>query len=202
MTEQILTLLAEWGLPILGVVVFFSCLALPVPSSIAMLTCGSLVGAGDMSLLLTWGLAFGAAVCGDQVGYYLGRRFGTTLIHRLDRSPKRHALIDRARHALDASGGKTVFLSRWLFSPLGPYVNFLCGSAHFPWHRFSLWSASGEAVWVTLYIALGFAFGDNITAIAEITSDLSGIFAALAAIAGTIWYARVLMKRHADHHNA
>ncbi len=198
MTEQVLALLVDWGLPLLGIVILLSCLALPLPSSIVMLTCGSLVGSGDLPMITTWCVAITAAILGDQIGYQSGHLFGRQLIHWLEDSPTRHALIDRARHAMDVSGGKTVFLSRWLFSPLGPYVNFLSGAAQFGWLRFTIWGALGECVWVTGYVCLGYLFGENIGAISEITSDLNGIFAAIAAIIALFWYARVLMKRHAE----
>ena len=202
MTEEILSHLVEWGLPILGGVIFLSCLALPLPSSIVMLTCGSLVGAGDMPLVVTWLTALGSAVLGDQFGYSLGHRFGVTLIHRLENSPKRHALIDRARHALESSGPNTVFLSRWLFSPLGPYVNFLCGAAHYTWAKFTVWSILGETLWVTLYLGLGYGFGENIALISEIASDVTGIFAAIAVVFALLWYARILIHRHAEAQHA
>jgi membrane protein DedA with SNARE-associated domain len=197
-TEQVLTLLAVWGLPLLGIVILLSCFALPLPSSIVILTCGSLVAAGDLSFITTWSVAMIAANLGDQIGYHSGHLFGRRLIHWLDGTPTRHALIDRARHAMDVSGGKTIFLSRWLFSPLGPYVNFLSGAAHYGWRRFTLWCCLGECVWVTGYLSLGYLFGDNINAISEIASDLNGIFAAIGAIIALSWYAHILMKRHTE----
>jgi len=71
-----------------------------------------------------------------------------------------------------------VFFSRWLVSPLGPYVNFLSGGTRVNWLTFTLWDIAGEAVWVGLYVGLGFAFSDQLEAVGQILGNLSGALAA------------------------
>jgi len=48
MTDLILTLAADYGVPLLFSVTFLSCLALPVPSSLLMLASGGFAAAGDL----------------------------------------------------------------------------------------------------------------------------------------------------------
>ena len=178
MTEWILELVPTYGLPLLAVVVFLSCLALPVPSSLVMLASGSFVSAGDLPFSLTFLTAFAAAIAGDQTGYLIGRRGGAPLLARLAARGERRKLLDRARTWINLRGGIGVFLSRWLFSPLGPYVNFIGGATGLDWRRFTVWGAAGEAVWVGLYVGLGMAFAGNIAAAGELAGDFSGILAA------------------------
>lgn len=178
MTEWILELVPTYGLPLLAVVVFLSCLALPVPSSLVMLASGSFVSAGDLPFSLTLLTAFAAAIAGDQTGYLIGRRGGAPLLARLAARGERRKLLDRARAWINLRGGIGVFLSRWLFSPLGPYVNFIGGATGLDWRRFTVWGAAGEAVWVGLYVGLGMAFAGNIAAAGELAGDFSGILAA------------------------
>lgn len=178
MTEWILELVPTYGLPLLAVVVFLSCLALPVPSSLVMLASGSFVSAGDLPFSLTLLTAFAAAIAGDQTGYLIGRRGGAPLLARLAARGERRKLLDRARAWINLRGGIGGFLSRWLFSPLGPYVNFIGGATGLDWRRFTVWGAAGEAVWVGLYVGLGMAFAGNIAAAGELAGDFSGILAA------------------------
>ncbi len=178
MTETILALVPSYGLPLLMAVVFLSCLALPFPASLVMLSAGSFVATGDLGLGATYLAALTAAVAGDQAGYQLGRLGGAGLLERLSRNPDRKALIARARSWLDSRTAMGVFLTRWLFSPLGPYVNFIGGATGLARLRFSLWSVLGEAVWVGLYVTLGVVFGNNIAAAADLASDLIGLIAA------------------------
>lgn len=100
-------------------------------------------------------------MAGDQAGYVVGRRGGSGLIDRLG---SRAALIARARDLLAQRCNVAVFLSRWLVSALGPYVNFAAGATGLPWSRFTLWSVLGEIPWFSLYIGLGYTFTGNLEA--------------------------------------
>ncbi len=60
------------------------------------------------------------------------------------------------------------------------------------WLKFTIWDMAGEAVWVLVYVGLGYTFGDNIQAIGEILGNLSGALAA-GAIAGVLGWG--LFKR-------
>ena len=99
-------------------------------------------------------------------------------------------------------GGMAVFLSRWLFSPLGPYMNFVTGAAGMAWPRFALWGAAGEAVWVGLYVGLGYSLATRIEALGAILGNLSGVLAAGAVTVGLgLWLRTVLRtedRRGAD----
>jgi membrane protein DedA with SNARE-associated domain len=189
-SDAIPVYLADYGAWALAVTTFLSCLALPVPSSLAMLAAGAFVMAGDLSLIAVATGAFFGAVLGDQAGYLAGRQ-GGGLIGRA-RSP----LMARAMEDLRHKGGWLVFLSRWLFSPLGPYVNLAAGASGLSWGRFATAGIAGEAVWVALYIGLGMAFAGSLTALAEIMGNLSGLIAALAVAGGAgVWLWRAAHMR-------
>lgn len=172
LTEYILGLLPIWGPWLLALTTFLSCLALPIPASLLMIAGGAFAATGDISLP---GVAIGAligAVLGDQVGYAMGHGAGDFLARRL---PKR--ALDHARAKLDTSGPQAIFLSRWLFSALGPSMNLVAGAMSFSHKRFTIASILGEVVWVFTYISLGIAFGSNLDAAAELASNALGLLA-------------------------
>ncbi len=188
MTDLLLSLVADYGAVLLFAVTFLSCLAVPMPSSLMMLAGGGFVASGDLSLIEAMGGAYLGAVAGDQTGFQLGSKAGNWLA----RAPKRQALLDKANAITGRYGGLGVFLSRWLFSPLGPYVNFGGGAAGYGWTGFTLWGALGEAVWVILYVGLGYAFADHITELAGLLGNASGLLAAGAVAIGLgLWLRKV-----------
>ena len=199
MTDTILALVPTYGLSLLIVIVALSCLALPVPSSLVMLTSGSFVGAGDLAFVPTLSAALLAAITGDQIGYQIGRWGGAPLLARIANTPERHKLLERARAGTARRGGTGVFFSRWLVSPLGPYVNFIAGATGLSWMRFTAWGAAGELVWVTIYIGLGYAFADNISAVAELAGDMSGLLAAGAVTLFLGWRLMLVLKNNRHH---
>ena len=198
MSELVLAFAADHGVPLLMVVTFLSCLALPVPSSLLMLASGGFAAAGDMVLPVVMLAAFAGAVLGDNLGYWLAHRFSGQLAQWLGANSKRAQLRQRAADYMDSYGGLSVFFSRWLVAPLGPYVNYGAGIAGFSWPRFALWSAAGEIVWVCSYVGLGYLFADNITAISALLGNLSGFLAALVVAGGLVlWMLKSSKMREA-----
>ncbi|MDQ2089098.1 DedA family protein [Marimonas arenosa] len=201
MSEALFQLLAAHGVPLLALTTLASCLALPVPSSLMMLAAGAFAASGDLGLATTATAALIGALIGDQLGYLVGRRGQARLDRLITAYPRRAAVLTRARGLLQRRGGIGVFLSRWLFSPLGPYVNFAAGAAGVTWARFTFWGAAGEIVWVSLYVGLGYAFADNLAAAAEFSSDISGLLAGLALMVLTgMWLVRALREHRRKEH--
>ena len=195
MTEWLLPLVPVWGLWLVGGTTLLSCLALPVPASLVMLAAGGFAAAGDLVLWQVAAAAFAGAVAGDHAGFLLGRSLGAALLARLSRAPKRAAVIARAGDYLRARGAAAVFLSRWLFSPLGPYVNLAGGAAGLGFRRFTPPDLAGEALWVGLYTGLGFAFADRIVALGQLLGNASGALAAGAVAVGLGLRLRALVRR-------
>ena len=62
LTETLLASLPSYGLSLLGLVVFASCLGAPLPASIVMMLMGALAAAGDFTLWIVIAVALGAAL--------------------------------------------------------------------------------------------------------------------------------------------
>lgn len=180
MTDTLFLIVANYGAAALFVATFLSCLAVPVPSSLMMVTGGAFAAAGDLMFASAAGAAAVGAIAGDQLGYRLGRSGAPVLNRWAARRRARAVLLARSRVAIQQWGGTAVFLSRWLVSPLGPYVNFASGAGQMQWLRFTLWSVAGELVWVVAYMGMGYVFASNLEAVAEIAADISGLLAGLA----------------------
>ena len=76
---------AHWGYLAIFVIVVLGNVGLPVPEESALLAGGYLVWRGDLmwSGVLTVGIV--SAVAGDNVGYWIGRRYGQRSLERLRR---------------------------------------------------------------------------------------------------------------------
>jgi membrane-associated protein len=182
MTDWLLALIPQYGLWLLAATTFFSCLALPFPASILMLTSGGFVAAGDLVLWQTVTAAAGGAIAGDQVGYWAGRGFGSRLMSRMRADPARDKLLGRAVAMMDKRGMVAVYLTRWLFSPLGPWVNLTAGSTGYGWHRFTMAGVAGEATWAGIYVGMGFAFAGNVDEASSMLGSVLGVVAGAAAV--------------------
>jgi membrane-associated protein len=198
MSEVVFSLVTSWGPWVIFASAFLSCLALPIPTSLMMLTGGAFVAAADLSMWQVVLAAFTGAVLGDQAGFLIGRYGGTPVVERLARAPARRAVLERARALVDRRGGIGVFFSTWAIAPLGPWVNFIAGATGLGWARFTLADVLGEAIWVTLYVGLGYLFASQISTVAEVMGDAMGLTAGLAvAIGAALWIRAVLRAQKA-----
>jgi membrane protein DedA with SNARE-associated domain len=174
MIDALLAAVPTHGVWLVAAVTFLSCLALPMPASLVMLTAGGFAAAGDLDLWQVLGAALLGAVLGDQLGYWAARLGGAPMLARLSHRKRRAALLARATAFVTRRGVLAVFLSRWLFSPLGPYANLATGAIGFGWLRFSLAGIT----------SIGYGFAGNLTAASEFASSILGFLAAGAVAAG------------------
>ena len=91
---------------------------------------------------------------------------------RISRNMGGEARIQKVEALAKRWGGAGIFFSRWLVTPLGPWLNVTSGIADYPWRRFILWDVLGQVLWVVLYVMLGYIFSDRVQAIAEILGSL------------------------------
>lgn len=183
MTEAILDLLTNYGVIVLFIVTFLSCLCVPMPSSLMMLAGGSFAATGDLNLTTTAAAAYFGATIGDNSGYMLARTFGDRISGWLEANPKRAKLRDNAKSYMERKGPVSIFLSCWLVAPLGPYVNLVSGMTRYNWLRFAFWGAMGEVFWVGIYVGLGYTFSDQITTLGTMLGNASGFIVAILAVA-------------------
>lgn len=182
MTDWLLALVPQYGLWLLAATTFLSCLALPFPASILMLTAGGFAAAGDLVLWQAFLAAAAGGVAGDQLGYWAGRWFGAASLARLRTDPGRDRLLAKADALMDRKGVIAVFLSRWLLSPLGPYVNVIAGSTRYAWPRFTVSGVAGEAVWAGLYVGTGYGFAGNVEAASDMLGSVLGLVGGAGAV--------------------
>lgn len=193
----LLNWLQQIGYPALWAVVFVAAAGIPLPTVLLLLAAGAFAASGDFNLALLLLFAFSASVAGDSVGYWIGRLWGTKVLNWLER-PHRRPLISpqvvaRSRKEFDEHGGWGIFLSRFLVSALGGVINLLAGADPYPYRRFLVFDATGEALGVGIPLVLGYAFGASWDAVGSLLGALSGLaFTLLLVIALSIYLIRAI----------
>ena len=180
-TDQLLAALLVYGLWLLFAIVAIASIGVPLPVTLMLVVAGSFVEQGEMKLWEVITVASAAAVLGDQVGYGLarwrGRRVAMALAKRMGESG-----IAKAEEFTRRYGGIGVFLSRWLVTWLGPWINITSGMTQYSWRRFLFWDVLGEVLWVTLYVVLGKLFSDRVQELMDVLGNLGwvnlGVFVA------------------------
>jgi membrane protein DedA with SNARE-associated domain len=105
------------------------------------------------------GVAAGAAILGDNVGYLIGRRGLRRLLDRPGRwSARNRRLFERGEVFFARRGSATVFFGRWL-PGLRVVASWLAGANRMPWRRFLFWNALGGIAWASTVGVVAYFLG-------------------------------------------
>ena len=180
--QQLLGLVLLYGYPVVGVAEFLSSAGVPLPMTAILLAAGSLAALGSLNLPLLCLVTVIASIAGDCIDYTLGRWLGTPMLEALvRRSLVQEAAVERARGQMQRWAGASIFLTRWLFTPVSSLVSLLAGSSDYPLRRFLTADIAGNVIGAVLYLGAGYLVGANWV---TVWSDVSGapLLATLFAI--------------------
>jgi membrane-associated protein len=189
---------AAYGYPVLFLGVALENAGLPLPGETAVLIAAFLASpAGGALFRLEWviAVAFVAAVCGDNMGYWVGRRLARPRLTRgrgfLLLTPERFA---RAEGFFARYGVATIFVARFI-AALRVLAAPAAGAAGMHWPSFFLANALGALSWAVLIGLLGYFFGKSWAAIHHWLGWGAWIVLAAALLALVLWH---LFKRRKE----
>ena len=146
------SLVADYGLFLLFVLIAMESAGVPLPGETALVTAGVLASRGDMDIVAVIAVAATAAIVGDNVGYWAGRLGGRKLLQRwgpLERHASR--VLPWSERFFARHGPKTIFLGRFI-AVLRVTAAWLAGISKMHWWLFFAWNAAGGICWA---IAVG-----------------------------------------------
>jgi membrane-associated protein len=181
---SLLTFLQTYGYLALWVLVFIAAVGAPLPIVLVLLAAGAFSALGDFNIFLLAIIAITASVTGDNLGYLVGRKWGSRALDWVERSrfgrrilPPR--AIVRSRVYFKQRGGWAVFFSRFLVAALGGIINLLAGSELFPYSTFLACDIAGETIGAVVPLALGYVFSASWEEVGDIFGSVSFLLIAL-----------------------
>jgi membrane protein DedA with SNARE-associated domain len=153
--------LLEHGLLILFGLIAIESAGVPLPGEAALIAAAALAHKDEFhSIETVIAVAALAAIVGDNVGYWVGRKGGRALLARtpIVRDAFERALPPSERF-FAKHGSKTVFLGRFI-AFLRITSAWLAGISRMPWWRFLFWNALGGIVWATVVGVVAYKFGE------------------------------------------
>ncbi len=178
------------GYPLLALLVMAESGGVPVPGETALIVGSVLASRGTLQIEFVIAVAAAAAIVGDNIGYYIGRRGGRWLLERPGPFHEhRLRVLETGEPFFARHGPKAVFFGRFILG-LRTWASWLAGANHMRWRTFVLWNALGGICWATgvglLAYFVGRSAGNLIT-----TFGLIGLAAlAIAIVGGFLWHRR------------
>lgn len=185
-TALLVHLVARYGLAVVFLGVGVESLGIPVPGETVLVIASAAATRGHLSLWAVAAAAWVAAVAGDNIGYWIGRRYGRRLV-RLPVAGRLYSAerMSRAERLFERWGWIAVFLGRFV-ALLRILAGPLAGMHRMPWRTFLLANAAGAAVWVGAMTAVGMLVGANLDRALRLVSrgGLVGLGTVVLAAAG------------------
>jgi len=187
-------------------VVLLGNVGLPVPEETVLAVAGYLVWSGRLQLIPVLILATTSAIAGDNLGYWLGRRYGRVAVERYARwvlKPRHVVAAERwiKRYGLLAVGAaRFVGGARFLAGPLA-------GSLGLAFRSFFVGNLLGAVLFVPYAVGIGYAIGYGLGPyVSRLQHALGGIgkvllVVTIIGIASVIgWRMGIRVARMAWHH--
>ncbi len=103
-------------------------------------------------------VAFAAAVIGDQVGFWFGRKVGPSLFNRPDSRLFKQQNVLRAHVFFEKHGPKTIVLAR--FVPIvRTFAPIVAGVGNMKYRTFTIYNLIGGFLWAVGLTTLGYFLG-------------------------------------------
>lgn len=197
-------LVSHWGYFAIFAVVVLGNVGLPVPEETILALSGYLCSQGKLRIPLVLAVGVVSATAGDNLGYWVGRRYGPGAIARyggwllggLER-------MERARAFVGRRGAAGVFLARFV-----PGMRFaagpLAGALGMPFARFVVANALGAAAYVPVAVgagyAVGYGLGTYVEPLRHVVGEVEHVVLVIAAVATAVLLAwRVAQGLRAKH---
>lgn len=133
-----------------------------LPGDSLLFAAGTFAALGSLNVYFMWGLLFVAAVLGDTVNYWVGHKLGLAIFDTQNRFLKKvlkREYLEKTEAFYAKHGGKTIVLAR--FVPIvRTFAPFVAGVGTMNYGRFISYNVIGGFLWVTLFLFMGYFFGN------------------------------------------
>jgi membrane-associated protein len=170
-----------------------------LPGDSLLFVAGALAAAGGMDIGLLILVLIAAALCGDNVNYWVGRWLGPRIFSRQASRWLNPAHLQRTHDFYERHGGKTIIMAR--FVPIvRTYAPFVAGLGAMPYLRYLAFCVSGALIWVGSLSLAGYFFGN----LPVVRNNLALVIVAIVLISVSpmalellrAWRGRVAAARH------
>lgn len=144
-------------------------IGLIVPGDLILALGGVYASEQKMNLVAVIVIGILAAISGESIGFWFGRRYGIRLIRRIPLVRRLGTQLELSQDYFRRHGGKTVAIGRYA-TAAGAFIPFTAGAAKMPYRRFLLFDVPAIIVWATAISVFGYAFGQNLGFVDKVLS--------------------------------
>ena len=177
-------LVEHYGLLALFLIVMLESGGVPLPGETALVAAGVFASSGRLDIVAVIVVAAAAAIIGDNLGYWIGRTGGRSVLTRWTVTS---GTLPWAESFFERHGPKTIFIGRF-FSILRVTAAWMAGVSRMRWWTFFFWNAAGGICWAVLVGLVAYYAGHAAADAISHYGLIGGIVIAVVAVAALVGF--------------
>ncbi len=173
---------------LLPALVALESMGIPSPGETALVLACVMASQGKLQIELVIAIAAVAAIVGDNIGYWIGRKAGRRVLTS-ERGPfhrRRIALIAYGDRFFAKHGSRAVFLGRWM-ALVRVTAAWMAGMNHMPFRTFFFWNALGGITWALTVGLIAYYAGEAAVHVIERVGVGAAVVLGVAIVALVVW---------------
>ena len=130
-----------------------------LPGDSLIFASAALAAMGSLNVFTFFIVFFMAAVIGDTVNYYIGKKIGSKILEKKNMRFIKKEYIIKAHAFYEKHGSMTIVIGRFI-PIIRTFVPFVAGMGEMNYKKFIVYNILGGFLWVTLFTAGGYFFGN------------------------------------------
>jgi membrane protein DedA with SNARE-associated domain len=153
--------------------------------------CGYLIYRGQLNFFGAFISGFAGSLCGITLSYYLGLRFGRTVVDRYGRYLRiKPNDVDKVSHWFKRIGYWLLTIG-YFIPGIRHFTALVAGMSRLSFRTFACFAYPGAAIWVALFLTLGHVFGERWESTSkEVHRYTIVVTLLLAVLAAIVWSVR------------
>ena len=195
MTNDLASIVSEYGLAVVFGNVFAEQIGMPVPAIPTLVVAGALAASGKLSAAAVFAVALIACVIADVSWYVAGRLYGNRVMRLLcGISLTPDSCVSQTQERFERWGINSLLVAKFIpgIALLAPP---LAGATRIGWLPFLVYNTAGGALWVAVGVGGGMLLGAQIEQLLARLEDYGtvAVFAVVALVVGYVafkWWER------------
>jgi len=185
--NYIVDLVSQFGYLGIFIMMFLESTFFPFPSEVAMVPAGILASKGEMNLTIAILIGVSGSLLGALFNYFLAIKYGRAGVLKFGKYFffTEEKLQKMEKFFID-HGSFSTFVAR-LIPGVRQLVSLPAGLSKMPLNKFTLHTALGAGIWVTILTLLGYILGENKALIKEYTHQIVIVTLLVIAISTVVY---------------
>lgn len=181
-SDFLTTLFEEYLYLFMFFVPFLAQMGIPIGAMFFILYSGS-IALGYIELTNLFFIILGGAIFGDICSYFFARKFSENkAFSNILKKRKIKKIHNKVNLFFDKHGSSSIFITRFLITGIGPYLNYVLGLNKYNFKKFSFYIFIGEILYALELLIIGYIFRDTFEDIMNMFLDFSYIILILIVL--------------------